>query len=126
MKILMTEAPVDRKEFIERAYNNDTYKKMKAICDKYGYELGLAYWANYGDAVINIKPSNVSKYIPVVYPPQIYVGKDEPWRVMTTSYGSLSIDEFAKFVADNKRAYDMIEELSKIDLTTLEHEPLAK
>ncbi len=126
MKILMTEAPVDRKEFIERAYNNDTYKKMKAICDKYGYELGLAYWANYGDAVINIKPSNVSKYIPEVYPPQIYVGKDEPWRVMTTSYGSLSIDEFAKFVADNKRAYDMIEELSKIDLTTLEHEPLAK
>lgn len=126
MKILMTEAPNDRKEFVERAYNNDTYKKMKSICDKYGYELGLAYWANYGDAVINIKPSNVNKYIPEVYPPQIYVGKQTPWKVNTTAYGALSLDEFAKFVEGNKRAYNMIEELSKIDFTTLEHEPAEK
>lgn len=121
MKILKVESAV-RQEFVKRAYNNATYKQMKSICDRYGYELGLAYWANYNEARITIRPAG-DEYLPQVYPPTVRVGKEEPWKVQTTSYGSLSIDEFDKFVEDNKRAYDMIKELSKIDLTTLEHEP---
>lgn len=126
MKILMTESGNDRKEFVKRSYDNATYKQMKSICDKYGYELGLAYWANYDDAVINIRPRGDNKYAPEVYPPKAWMGKKEPWKVMTTSYGSLTIDEFDKFVEGNNGAYDMIKELSRIDLSTLEHEPEEK
>lgn len=122
MKILMNESDNDRKEFVKRAYNNSTYKQMKSICDKYGYELGLAYWANYDDAVVNIRPRGDNEYAPEVYPSEAWTDKKEPWKVMTTSYGSLSIDEFEKFNEANNRAYNMIKELSNIDLTTLEHE----
>ena len=123
MKILKLESNSDRQEFVKRAYNNSTYKKMKAICEKYGYTIGLAYWANYDDAFINIRPHGDNEYAPEVYPPQVWIGKKEPWKIMTTSYGSLSIDDFEKFNEANNRAYNMIKELSNIDLTTLEHEP---
>lgn len=121
-RILHQEAADERKEFVHRVYNNPNYKKMKAICDKYGYELGIAYWTNYDEAYINIYPRE-GEYLPEVYPPQVWMSKKEPWKVMTTSYGSLSIDEFEKFINSNKRASEMIKELSQIDLTTLEHEP---
>lgn len=121
MKILKNESLSDRQEFVKRAYSNSTYNKMKSICDKYGYELGLAYWANYDDAVVHIRPRG--EYYPEVYPPETWMDKKEPWKIMTTSYGSLSIDEFEKFNEANNRAYNMVKELSNIDLTTLEHEP---
>lgn len=122
MKILKNEAASNRQEFVTRTHNNPTYKKMKSICDKYGYELCRAYWANYGDAVVNIRPCGDGKYAPEVYAPTERYGSTSSWEIETVSYGSLSIDEFDEFQEANDRAYHMVKELSNIDLTTLEHE----
>lgn len=124
MKILKSEAASNGQKFVTRVHNNPTYKKMKSICDKYGYELGLAYWANYGDAVVNIRPRpGDDEYAPEVYPPRRGWGRKTSWEIQTSSYGSLSIDEFEKFQKANDRVYHMVKELSNIDITTLEHEP---
>lgn len=114
-----------RKEFIKRAYNNNTYKKMKSIGNKYGYDIGLAYYASYDDFSINIsRGDNRGRFLPEVYPPSLYYKED--WKVQTTSYGSLSFDEFEEFIKQQQNAFSMIKELKKLDLTTLEHEPEGK
>lgn len=127
MKILNLKESNAKSDFIKKSRENATYKQMKKLARSHGYELGLAYWANWDGAVINLNPesgSYFSNYLPEIYSPDYSLSSDgTDWRIQTTSYGALDSVEFEKFIQANENAYELVEALSKIDLRTLEHEP---
>ena len=126
MKILNLKESNAKSDFIKKSRENATYKKMEKLASSHGYKLGLAYWASWDGTVIHLNPesgSYFSEYLPEIYPPDYTSSNGTDWRIQTTSYGSLDSVEFEKFIQANDDAYKLVEELSKIDLRTLEHEP---
>ena len=92
------------KNFMKECQENPTYKKMKSICNKYGYApADLCYVKDYGNEKIpriDIVPIKNSRYLPEIY-------------FDTGRYGS------DKFIEDVTAAHKMVVERSKLDVYTL-------
>ena len=112
------------KNFMKECQENPTYKKMKSICNKYGYApADLCYVKDYGNEKIpriGIVPIKNSRYLPEIYFDTGRYGSDKyGFTVQTTAYGSLDIKEHEKFLEDVTAAHKMVVELSKLDVYTL-------
>lgn len=92
---------------------------MKNIADKYGYFISSAFIQN-NRVGINIYKCCGNRFIPDVYFNSANL--DNPiseFRIMTTSYGSLNMDDYEKFIKCVNNAYNMVSELEKIDTSKL-------
>lgn len=109
-------------EFKKKMESNATFKKMSNICKKAGYVLGEAYQERYSDKIVMIHIRIISAD-PNDYHPDIYFEDNKgkrKFKIQTTSYGSLYIEEYEEFVICIKDAYSLVKELNKIDFSTLE------
>lgn len=106
-------------EFKDVLNNNETYVKMRNIADKYGYFISSAFIHN-NRVEINIYKCCGKRFIPDVYFNSSTL--DNPtseFRIMTTSYGSLNMDDYEEFIQCVNNAYNMVSELEKIDTSKL-------
>ena len=110
-------------EFKQEIKNNSVNKKIKQIADKYGYvaKETFLYW--YGGIHCNIAPKDHTDFHPEVY---ISTDLDDDsvveYRIQTTSYGALSLDAYKEFFKCCDDAYNMMKEISELDLTKLAKE----
>lgn len=106
-------------DFKDIMNNNEAYVKMKNIADKYGYFISSAFIQN-NKVHINIYKCNGKRFIPDVYFKSSTLDKPtSEFRIMTTSYGSLNMDDYEKFIKCVNNAYNMVSELEKIDTSKL-------
>lgn len=110
-------------EFKQEIKNNSVNKKIKQIADKYGYvaKETFLYW--YGGIHCSISPKDYNDFHPEV---TISSDLDDDsvveYRIQTTSYGSLSLDDYKEFLKCCDDAYNMMKEISELDLTKLAKE----
>ena len=108
----------DYNEYYNRMANNPTFKKMKAICEKYGYNLLEAYNSKYpsGRLVPSITIRTVDRDS---YHADIYHSHRTGWEIQTTAVGSLDLEKYEKYMKACQDSYEMVKELSDINLETL-------
>lgn len=87
----------------EDMMNYPLYQEINRICTKYGYtasEVTMSY-----KLTIDVYPIDIGSYSPEVY-------LDEgTYKIQTSSFGSLTPDEFDKFIQANQNAQNMCEEI---------------
>lgn len=110
-------------EFIKKCQDNPTWQKVNNICNKYGYHLSpLSYVEVYPSGKekisLNIISNEENRYNPEIFYSSKF-GQDPVFAIKTSSYGSLVLEEHAKFIEAVTNAHNMIKEIEKIDLTTL-------
>lgn len=107
-------------ESVEDMENNETFKKVAAMCDKYGYSLYTMVnrvWSKYNMPVIQINKKNDNRYAPEIsYTSKTFGGNDYRFEIQTTSYGSLDMDEYQKFMKAINNACELVKELSQISV----------
>ena len=109
-------------EYLKKMRDNDTYKKMDALCSQYGYKLysASAVTRKNGSKRIelNIREDKKTYHAEIYY--DVKWGSDEgTWEIQTTAYGSMDMEEYAKFLKGCQDSYNLVSELKKIDLNTL-------
>lgn len=114
----------DYQEFKKKCQANPTYKKAAAIAKKYGYRIADACYvdvAKNGNKFISFNVAAVDRrsYHPEIYYNAKY-GNNYEFEIQTTAYGSMVLEEHTKFIKGVTDAHNMVAELSKLDLTTLE------
>ena len=116
------ESESDRAQIVRDMQNNTTYKKAKSIVEKHGYEIDPhCYVEVYSDKYKSIR-FNVrgkERFDPEIYLDARFGKKEYEFRIQTTAYGFLDLEEHATFIERVTAAHDMVEELSKLDLFTL-------
>ena len=106
-------------EFKDILNKNTTYVEMKNIADKYEYFISSAFIQN-NKVHINIYQCNGNRFSPDVYFNSANLDNStSEFRIMTTSYGSLNMEEYAEFIKCVNNAYNMGSELEKIDTSKL-------
>lgn len=100
--------------------SNPTYKKMADICKKYGYDLRSAFIGSHNSVIIEITSDRSNRYLPDIYFDGVSFGEvKNEFRVQTTSYGALDIEEHMQFVSAVTNAHNMVVELGKTDFDSL-------
>ena len=110
-------------EFIKKCQDNSTWQRVNNICNKYGYNLApLSYVEVYPSGKekisLNIISNRENRYNPEIFYNSKF-GQDPVFEIQTISYGSLVLEEHAKFIEAVTNAHNMIKEIEKIDFTTL-------
>lgn len=114
---------IDWEAFKKLVKNDPTNKKLKSIANKYGYNADESYIRSWGEAYIQLRPKS-DDFHPEVYYRSDYFGKKvSMFEIQTTSYGSMGINEYEKFMKACNDAYNMVKELQKVDLSKLPKEP---
>lgn len=123
----LCEADQEGKEYIKKAMqDNATYKKAKSIAEKYGYIIDPHCYVevfNNGHKWINFRVRGKDRYDPEIYYDAPFGQQEYKFRIQTTSYGSLELDEYEQFLKKVTAAYDMVKELTKLDFYTLYEVP---
>ena len=118
----------DYQEFKKKCQANPTYKKAAAIAKKYGYRIADACYvdvAKNGNKFISFNVAAVDRrsYHPEIYCSAAY-GNDYEFKIQTTAYGTMTLDEHTEFIKGVTDAHNMVAELSELDLTTLYKIPM--
>lgn len=106
---------IDLLEYIDpeqEMRDSDVFLEIDEIADKYGYVLGNAF--RDGDQIV-IELSNDHQYAPEIW----YDYRNEEFRIETSGYGSLNLNEYEQFVRYVQDARDCVRELSDVDLTDI-------
>jgi hypothetical protein len=129
VKVLNEESYGNRSNFRKDMTENSSFKEMSKICSKYGYFLRAAYNDRYtsGESVYTTislcADESANEYLPEIYYEDVgssFVVKPVfEFRIQTTSYGSLGAEDYSKFTKACTAAYNLVNELSKIDFSTL-------
>jgi hypothetical protein len=120
----VTNEEVDWQSFKKMVQGDPTNKKIKSIASKYGYVSDECYMRSWGEPYIQIRSKNRDDYHPEIYFRSDYFGKKvNKFEIQTTSYGSLDEKEYAEYIKCCNDAFNMIKELSKVDLSKLIKEP---
>lgn len=103
----------------EEIRNNETYKKVKAICEKHGYNLWCIINEVYDSfSIQRLQVNPVKEYAPdVYYNDKSAFTSNKPnyqFEIQTTAFGALSIKEYPKFMKAVEDAYELVKELSDI------------
>lgn len=124
MKIKKVESVDDQayEAFKDACQANETYKAVAAICSKYGYKPNAICCVEVRDGGkldvdFGVVPSPTNRYLPEVY--YLEYGKDKSFKIQTSSFGSLDLEEHKKWMESQVYAHKLVEELSQLDLTTL-------
>lgn len=104
--------------------SNSTVSRIESLCKAYGYKLMYAYNVQYKDGgrkylSMNIVPDGSNKYAPTISVDR----KSLEVMIQTTSYGSLNIAEYEKFIEACDNAYNLAVGLSEIDFDKLPTNP---
>lgn len=111
-------------EFIKKCQDNATWKKVNGICNKYGYRLSK-------DSCVDVLPKGklismkifsdkTNEYLPDIYFDHTRFGKEVmEFKIQTTSYGALTLEEHTKYVEAATSANNLIKDLEGIDFYTL-------
>lgn len=124
--LLKTEA-VDEEgyeRFKAACQSNTTYKAAAAICKKYGYRLVPCCYvetlaSGAPSITFGIVPPPSSSYLPEIFYYGFGFNGVKTFRIQTSSYGSLELDEHQKWLDAQIGAHKMVAELAALDLTTL-------
>ena len=108
-------------EFRQEIVKNPINKKIKQIAAKYGYVAGETFLYWYGGIHCSVVPKDRGGYHPSVYIDSDI--KDVKFRIQTTSYGAISLEDYSEFLKGCEAAYNMVKEINKLDLTKLAKEP---
>lgn len=119
---------IDWEAFKKVVINDPTNKKIQSIASKYGYNADNSYMRSWGDPYVQLSSKDRNDFHPQIYFNDGYAGINKAknsWKfeIQTTSYGSLDEKEYEKFLKCCQDAYNMIKELSKVDLSKLPQEP---
>lgn len=111
-----------KSEILSDIQNNETYKKAKAIAEKYGYEIQKACYVSVypdGTKYINfgVDENSDDRFSPAVYFDNFF--EHPTFAIQTVSYGFLEVNKYAYFIERVTAAYNMVKELDKLDLYTL-------
>jgi len=117
----MNEASTDKNGFLKAMQASATFKEIKKICNKYGYDLTFAYPTLTGIRH-DIEPKSKSRY-----EPRFYMMIENPrsdkvtFSIQTTSYGALDVNEPEawEFLEKFSNCANMLKELSKVDFSKL-------
>lgn len=115
-----------REQRITQWRKNPTVEKMMDICEHWGYVCDRAWIESYGWLTLGIYPKDRSFHS---FYPEIYYDwnsknlHDVAYKIQTTSYGALSQPEFKKMMHCWDQALRMVEDLQRLDLSTLPHLP---
>lgn len=111
-------------------YSNRVYLRITQICEDAGYEVDRAYIDQYGEPRIGIFPKDRSfqSFYPSIYPQVEYDWKNHKaifhgWKIQTTSYWSLSMDEYERMMDVQYGAMRMVKKLEGLNLDKLAHLP---
>lgn len=115
-------------EFKKKAESNPTFRKIDAICKKYGYVLSMAYkrkWSEKdpSEIIVEIYPKDRMSLQPEISY-QSHFGGAKNFEINPSSGGSMNIKDYEDFMKKIKAAYDLVKELSKVNLNSLEESPL--
>lgn len=105
----------------EDILNHETFKKVSALCDQYGYTLHTLINDVYDGFTyprFQVFPKRENRYSPDIY----YTGKTLPtkddckyvYEIQTTSYGALEMSEYETFMKQTSDAYELVKALSEI------------
>lgn len=105
-------------DFVKKCQANATYKKIKSICNKYGYNRisDTIYVGKDG----NVKYFNISsddKLLPKLH----YQHSSRSHTIDTSGWGDMTLEEFQKLINGYSSTVKMLQELAKIDLDKLYH-----
>jgi hypothetical protein len=118
----MDESADDYADFKKAAQANPTYKKAAGICKKYGFDLAELAYVSPGGYVNFRVISDSKKFQPDIYYGSSFGGKAK-FEIQTVSFGALDLKEYPKFLEACENAYKMVQELNKLDLSTLQLSP---
>lgn len=115
-------------EFKKKAESNPVFRKMDSICKKYGYVLEIAYKRKWdegtpAEVVIEIRPKDRMSLQPEIYY-QSHYGEAKNFEINPSAGGSMNLKDYEDFMKKIRGAYDLVKELSKVDLNALEESPL--
>lgn len=111
-------------EFKQEIRNNPVNKKIKQIANKYGYNAGETFLYWYGGIHCTITSKDYNDYHPDVYVDNDLSDSETiEFSIQTVSYGSLNLDEYSEFISCCNDAYNMMQELSKLNFSKLAKEP---
>ena len=113
------------KDFSDKVKNNATCKKIISSAKKYGYKADLSYIDSVGVPYIRMEciKSADSEYKPKVYYNDNSMSGKVGFKIQTNHYGDMDSKEYEKFLKGCQDAFNLIKELEKLDLNTLEKEP---
>lgn len=115
----LTEASED--DMLTRAAQNETAAKIMEIADKYGYKCSeVPYITSWGSVRIGLTPTE--RYMPNVYWYSAKGYAKGEFKINNSSYGAVSLDEYAYIAEACNKALEMCRLLSKLDLSKLEKE----
>lgn len=110
--------------------DNPVFQQIAEIAENHGYELSIAYLVGPANEP-RIRFKNVNeKFKPEIsFDAKMNFNFSNPmestfeghFRVQTTSYGSLAIDEYSKLAQYVANAYEMLKELEAVDISGLAH-----
>ena len=103
--------------FTRECQANPTYKKALAIVKKYGYKLQDNCYYNKTEDYVEFRVLSDNDDKLVIYFEQN--GNKPEFEVQTNSYGIVDLKELKKFIAVCNDAYNMCQELSRLDFRTL-------
>lgn len=108
-------------QFLADMKSNPTYKKIESLCSKYKYKLYTAFNQKYGDSVMTrVSIRETERYQPEIYYQDKGFGSNEyEFKIQTTSYGALTLEEHAEFLKHVTAAHELVAELSKLDFDSL-------
>lgn len=97
-------------------------QKLSGVCSKYGYQLNDAFWDK-NLLYVDIRPvSEYASNISVNKDKRRYGTDEVVVIVQTTAYGSLSSEEYAKFVGQINNTNELVKYLNQFDFDKeLEH-----
>ena len=87
------------------------YSDYKLSSYKVGsYKVIIKTDKNTGQKSVNyILPFEDNKYLPQIYAPDEFEEGDLDFRIQTTSYGALTVDEFEEFIKGQQEAAYLVE-----------------
>lgn len=86
---------------------------MQSICKNYGYELYYAY-VDSGILQLSVYAIDRKSYHPEVYIQPDWGSTEVKYRIQTTSYGSIDLEEYYDFLESCNDAYNMCQELQQL------------
>lgn len=93
-----------------------TENELHAICRKYGYDFDFTDRVGKYVRLYNLRGKD--KYSPDVYYSSSF-GKAPTFEISQSSYGSMGVLEFEKLTKCNLDAINMVKELSKLDINSM-------
>jgi len=106
---------IEIKSIIESMRNHPLYLKVAELCEKHGYTLSRMHVSKHGlpDLRVYAKERN---YHPNIYLTETNAACSEfKFEIQTTSYGSLSVEEYDEFLLGCNNARHIVGEISKIE-----------